>query len=297
MKPAQSIDSEQPVACAVPKHRAGLHRSGRYRRLQQAVKILVSGLVSLAFPADCVGCGQFDQVLCPGCGKKLRALTGQPFRADVQAPALVDSQLAVYAAGPYRDELARVILAYKDCPATILRRPLASALARAIALTRVSGAQLFLVPVPGSAAGFRRRGFEPVRMLLADVPGLHRGAGEFAGAAVRVLPLLCRSRRGAGNEQKKASARRARLNRKPGSFRLVWRWRRLAGARCLLVDDVLTTGATLREAVEVLRAGGFRVDAAAVLAAVRSAGPVPAARLEQNLDKPRSVSVSLNQQR
>lgn len=46
---------------------------------------------------------------------------------------------------------------------------------------------------------------------------------------------------------------------------------------CLLVDDVLTTGATLGECRRVLEAGGHRVLGALVLAATPSAGAVPGA--------------------
>jgi predicted amidophosphoribosyltransferase len=108
-----------------------------------------------------------------------------------------------------------------------------------------------LTPVPASRRAMRARGYDPVRLLLraADPP-------------VPILPGL----RVVGRTRDQAGL--AAWERE-GNLRGAMRGRSsLAGRRVLLVDDVLTTGATLREAARAATEAGGAVAGAIVLARV-----------------------------
>ncbi|WP_445153894.1 ComF family protein [Arthrobacter sp. Hor0625] len=273
-------------APATAKHR------GDFRcwqdRAADRVAAAVAELLTLAVPVDCVCCGAEDTALCHGCASRVRRLTASPFRAGSRAPALVDMDgavlLPVVAAGVYREELAQSLLSFKAHGQGRLAAELAPALARAIAAAGGRDKALVLVPVPTSGAAFRRRGFSPVHLLLsrarrsgvlpgtdfADVLRLAGPAARFRGRSATGWP---------GGQ--KGLGRAARARRVRGSMRLTSAGRAaLAGVPCLVVDDVLTTGATLAEAARAIRAGGGVVRGAAVLAATRPtdrSGPPDAA--------------------
>jgi len=109
-----------------------------------------------------------------------------------------------------------------------------------------------VVPVPLSAAGLRRRGFNQVQELV-------RGARR-AGAALPPLwaSVLSKPRDRPAQASLTPSARR----RLPASAFTVRRPARIRGRAVLLVDDVMTTGATLRACASALRqVGAVRVEA------------------------------------
>lgn len=260
----------QPPLSTSAKHR-GAHR----RPLLRAAELVAAAaaeLLALAVPVDCVGCGAEDLVLCVACERRVRLLTGQPFRAEGQAPALMDVDggviLPVVAAGIYREELAQAVLSFKSHGQHQLQRVLAAALARAIRATLHCEGPILLVPVPTSAGAFVKRGFSPVHLLLRSL-GLRRGTGT-----VQVRDALRKSPEAGGREGfpggQKGLGRGARARRVRGSMRVASRQRKaVAGQRCIIVDDVLTTGATLSEAARALHLAGAVVTGAVVLAATR----------------------------
>ncbi len=124
---------------------------------------------------------------------------------------------------------------------------------------------LLLIPVPSARRAVAGRGHDPVRRIaLAAARDLRR-----EGVPVRVLSAL-RQRRTVV-DQAGLSARRRLANVSgaltvvPGAVRL------LAAAPVVLVDDLITTGASLAEAARAVRAAGGRVVGAGVVAAPRSA--------------------------
>ncbi|MFH8409970.1 ComF family protein [Streptomyces sp. NPDC018019] len=124
---------------------------------------------------------------------------------------------------------------------------------------------LLLVPVPSAARAVAGRGHDPVRrMALAAARDLRR-----SGVPVRVLTVL-RQRRTVV-DQAGLSARQ-RLANVSGALTVVAGAGRLvAAAPVVLVDDLMTTGASLAEAARAVRAAGGRVVGAGVVAAPRSA--------------------------
>ena len=198
--------------------------------------------LALVLPTMCVGCGAEGRELCASCRARL---TPAPVRT------LAPGGVPVVAAVPYRDTVQRVLLACKQ-GRTSLAAPLAAALATALA-TAAPGPEVELCAVPSTRAAFRRRGFDPARLVLARTG--HRDARVLRPARPH------RVQKGLGRD-----ARRANLH---GVHRARGR---LDGRRFLLVDDVVTTGATLGACARALRAGGGRVLGALVL----SAAPPPA---------------------
>lgn len=219
---------------------------------------IFSAAVAVFFPIACAGCSRPDTALCAQCRREL-------------VPALSEYQLSdgtrLWAALPYRGALRSVILQFKENNRTDTARFLAPLLAAAITSAerdaerdagsdagRAAGvgvAPVVLVCVPSSAGAWRRRGYRPVELVV-------KRAG-FAHAA-----LLVNAVGGGvgGGVQKLLTADERLLNRR-GAFRARGP---LNGQRIILVDDVMTTGATLEEAVRAIGHAGGTVVGAAVVA-------------------------------
>jgi predicted amidophosphoribosyltransferase len=204
---------------------------------------VLAALLDLALPVHCAGCGAAGQALCRACR------TVRPVHVALDG-------LPVVAAAPYADGLRTALIAYKERGRRDLARPLAALLAAAVARLDTPGA--LLVPVASSAAARRARGGDHVARLARR-----------CGPTATPLRLARSVRDSAGLD---SAARAANL----AGAMLAERPRR--GARAVLVDDIVTTGATLREATRALRAAGWTVTGAVVVAAtarqVRPAAPV-----------------------
>lgn len=197
---------------------------------------------ALIAPVDCAGCGAPDRALCPACAPALRSrLRGAAL--DIGVPPA----LPIVAALGYEGVARATLLALKREGRTELARTLAAPLLDAVsAAWHGSGADL-LVPVPGSRTGAARRGFGPVALIV-------RRAGLVAAPALRTV---------ADGPEQKALRLEQRLAAE-SRFRASARVR---GRRVILVDDVVTSGATLRAAARALQAAGAEVVGGAAIAA------------------------------
>ncbi|MBJ2120995.1 hypothetical protein I6N91_08400 [Arthrobacter sp. MSA 4-2] len=275
----------------------------RYGGIPAAAGRALRGFCALILPTSCVGCGRHDTSLCRPCRRAFRRATVRPFRAEAGAgslplrdsdgpesvtgapPAADDAgggfePLPVVAAGTYGGVVARVLLAFKNAGHTDLARPLAAALGGALLAARADlpAGPCLLVPVPTRGRSLRRRGYDPLGLLLDGLrrrgelpagsllarPVRHRHPGVRLDGRPAGIPWIAPARQGG----QKGLGRRGRQENVAGSMRVRRRYRgRLEGVQCFVVDDVLTTGATLAEVVRVLRAEGAAVAGAVVLAA------------------------------
>lgn len=235
-------------------------------------------LTDLVLPAECGGCGRPRTVLCPECRAALSGAVPSRVRPVPEPPGLP----VVHAAARYADEARAVLLAHKERGALALTAPLGAALAgavraglredrasrdsgasgravwsqgsqvRAYGVRRVAGgeAPVLLVPVPSARGSVRARGHDPARRIALAAAGELRRAGTPA----RVLAVL-RQVRGVADQSGLNSRQRldnlaGALVVAPGGARLL-----AGGGPVVLVDDLMTTGASLAEAARAVRVG------------------------------------------
>lgn len=228
-------------------------------RLRPLGHLLWVSLLDLALPGRCAACGEpVIGALCHRCTDFLAGqLWTQPrvTRPDPCPPGLP----VVVAAAPYAGILRMLLTAYKDDDrrdllpllGAVLRRPLT-------ALGRPAGDEL-VVPVPSSRAAVRRRGDSPLLALAREAVGAlgHDGVADALHPVRRVADQA-----GLGHQARAGNLAGAYAVR-PAARAL------LSGRPVVLVDDVVTTGATLVEAARALRAVGARVEVAVTLAATQ----------------------------
>ncbi|MGY1690014.1 ComF family protein [Geodermatophilus sp. SYSU D01105] len=225
---------------------------------------VLAALADLLLPRTCAGCELPGAELCGRCAALLAVPhLAQPRRFPAGFPPTV-------AAGAYTGPVRPAVNAFKERGRAELAAPLGAALALAVAGVLaglpVVPAAARLVPVPSSRAALRTRGRDHVRELTRRAVVELRGAG-LPAAEARLLRRTGRARDSAGLS---AAQRRANL---AGTFALRDDVPPLpAGTALVVVDDVVTSGATLTEAAAVL-APTAAPDGPPVLAAVVAATP------------------------
>ena len=230
---------------------------------------MLADLLDLVLPVRCAGCGAPRWSVCQLC---LEALRAQPY---LHQPTPCPTGLPLLAAAaPYDGPVRGLLLAHKERGRLGLVRPLGGALAAAVELVTASASgsrpvsEVLLVPVPSAPAAVRARGHDHARRLASRAAQHLRQRGVPA----RALPLL-RLRRTVADQAGLSSAERsANL-----AGALVVGRHRLGlageGVAVVLVDDVVTTGATLAEAARALRDAQVVVHGSAVVAATRLRRP------------------------
>lgn len=213
--------------------------------------------LDLLLGGACVGCGRPGRSLCAACRAELPESPWQAWPTPTPA-----GLVAPWTGGGYDGTLRAALLAHKERHVSGLAAPLAVLLASAVAAS--GPGPVLLVPVPSRPGAVRARGHDP----LLDV--VRRTARLVPGATV--APLL-RSRGGVRDQAGLTSADRA-ANLAGSLWCPSAGLRRFAGrtAGVVVCDDVITTGATAREAQRALTASGLDVRAIAVVAATLRRG-------------------------
>ncbi|MEZ5091585.1 ComF family protein [Nocardioides sp.] len=210
----------------------------------------------------CCGCARPGRVLCRACRAVLprspRPAWPTPTPAGLAPP---------WALGDYAGTLRALLLGHKERRQLALAGPLGELLSLAVGAAVPGDDPVLLVPAPSRRSAVRERGHDATARLVAAAGRALRGQDR----PVREVPLL--AMRTGVLDQAGLDARQRAANLTHSLWvppeRLARAARPVARVRVVVCDDVITTGATAREAQRALEAVGLPVSAIATVAATR----------------------------
>jgi predicted amidophosphoribosyltransferase len=203
---------------------------------------ILSDFKYLLFPTRCFGCRELGYSICSQCQKLWNP---HLYRTKVL-------NLTVYSAIPYSPVAKNISLAAKEHSIKSADQLVLDALRASLHELFQNNSSCALVPIPSGRSSNRRRGRDFINELATTV------AKDFG---VAVLPLLEHHRNIRDQSKLNISGRRENLAMAL-SIRPEFGGNYL-GESVVILDDLVTTGATINEANRALTRGGFKVQAAA----------------------------------
>ncbi|PJE73746.1 MAG: hypothetical protein COV02_00845 [Candidatus Terrybacteria bacterium CG10_big_fil_rev_8_21_14_0_10_41_10] len=202
-------------------------------------------LLEFIFPQKCAGCGIEKVALCLACLK------------GVEMPDVAEAN-GIYAASNYRDRTVKnVIRLLKYKKGHCLAKPLAELIKERClpkimeTYPKLNMKDFITIPIPLSAGKLRERGFNQAAEMAKLLPLPTNNKILFK---IKETP-----------SQVSVKDRDKRLKNIEGSF-ITKNVDTLKGKNIIIIDDVFTTGATIKEAKKTLKAGGAKKVLAIVLA-------------------------------
>jgi predicted amidophosphoribosyltransferase len=206
-------------------------------------------MLDLVLPLECGGCAAPSTKWCAACARQLAVKADEPHLITPR----VDPGVPVLSLGRYAGPRREAIVAVKEHGRADLIAPLAVALRAGLErlLTwGVVGTPLTIVPAPTRRSAARRRGGDPVtRMARAATAGLRDVRDVEVIQALRLRALVRDSVGLSSADRQRNIAGRVKISKQ---FEVL-------ANDVLVVDDIVTTGATASESVRVLRIAGAHV--------------------------------------
>ncbi len=203
--------------------------------------MLLSDLLSFIFPDHCIGCGKQGSALCAICE---RTITTKPIALSGTTAALFDYQhplvkKAIWALKYHRKRsLARYF-------GTALYREFFKGLARA---GKHQKEEIVLIPVPGGKKAIAMRGYNHASLIASAI----RECGKADGLVLSIENNVLYKRKEIP-QQVRAREKSKREKNVEGIFR-IRDAEKIFGKTVILIDDVITTGATINEARRAIKA-------------------------------------------
>jgi len=199
---------------------------------------IFKNILAVLFPQKCLGCKKENEILCPDCLLKIN-------RPDT--PYLN----GVHIAANYQDlVLKKALWMLKYQSVKQLARPLAELIKERI-WKKLETENWLVVPVPLSKNKLRHRGYNQAELIAKELSGDVRADILFKKFHTK--------------SQVEVKDKEERLANIIGSFE-VRNPETIRGKKIILIDDVLTTGATMREAKKVLKSAGAKKVVGVVVA-------------------------------
>lgn len=217
--------------------------------------------ISLIAPPDCLGCGVEGNVLCEAC----IASEIMPFgercwrcnRLSLGAKTCLSCKsfrgpTTVWINTEYQGLVKEVTKSYKFGHLRACAEPMASLMAQTLYGynndVQIHRRNYMVVPVPTAVRRRRQRGFDHAQLLAKYL-------------AIKLETKSANAVGRLGRERQVGATRSVRLTQPAGNY-FAKQEKLITNRNILLIDDVVTTGATLREIARVLRrSGAKRVDA------------------------------------
>ena len=210
-------------------------------------------MLDLVLPLQCGGCGAASTRWCDACARELAVRPDEPHLISPR----VDPAVPVFSLGRYAGARREAIVAVKEHGRADLVAPLATALRAGLIQLLTWGVvdiPLTIVPAPTRRWAAMRRGGDPVTRVA--VAATARDGGINVVQALRTRALVADSVGLSSADRQRNIAGRVRsvrpINKTAGEV--------------LVVDDIVTTGATARESVRVLQTAGATVVAVLAVA-------------------------------
>lgn len=210
--------------------------------------MILDTLLAQLAPHECLGCSAEGSLLCLECQQGLSSLPERCYRCKALSAANRTCSTcrnhsvlyAVHARTVYDGAAKDLVWQLKFQGAQAAARHMAAMLA-ALAPT---GEDIIFVPVPTATSRMRRRGYDQATLLAR---ALARHTKTPYATALRRL----------GQHHQVGASRQQRITQLQSAYRCV-RPSAVEGRHVVLIDDVLTTGATLEAAAKVIKAAGAK---------------------------------------
>ena len=199
-------------------------------------------LSQLLFPSRCLGCAALADGLCLVCANE--------WQLSYYKTSLTD--FSVHSSILYTPVASKIIVSSKEGGMQQADELLISTIIFLLNKITVSSGDFRLVPVPSSKNSVRRRG----RSFIVDL-------SQEISRQTGISTLDCLEARGSVADQS-GLTRTARQENMRGAFHLT----KQARGKLIVIDDVVTTGATLKEAARAINSGGFCAQITAITACV-----------------------------